>query len=118
MSSNIGYHTRLDAQHTVKVVGGSFGGAIDQETIERLVKAHFTVRIKDSGSAVFVDKSNREVSLYFTIDPLKTEAGKEALKVDIARRNDAQKIEDKKLTDIEAIMSGMSTDEILKRLSI
>lgn len=80
MNKNIGYHTRLDNANSCKVTGGSFGGAVDQETVERLVNHHFSVRIKPSGRAVFVDKQDREVSLYITVDPLSTEKGKQALK--------------------------------------
>ena len=36
--SNIGYHTRLYKDNNVKVTGGAFGGAIDRDTVERLVK--------------------------------------------------------------------------------
>lgn len=80
MSKKIGYHTRLENANSCKVTGGSFGGAIDQETVERLVNVHFSVRIKPSGRAVFVDKQDREVSLYITVDPLSTEKGKQALR--------------------------------------
>ena len=78
-TKNIGYHTRLISDNTVKVVGGSFGGRFDIETANRLVKSHFSVAVKQSGRAVFVDKRGREVSLYFTVDAGETDAGKKAL---------------------------------------
>ena len=73
------YHTRLDGENTKKVSGGSFGGAIDSETVERLVSARFTVTVKPSGRAVFVDREGREVSLYLSVDPGSTNAGALAL---------------------------------------
>lgn len=79
MHRSIGYHTRLHSDNRVKVVGGSFGGSIDQETVERL--AHlFKVVIKPSGTAVFVDKEGREVALYLSVDPASTAIGREAIK--------------------------------------
>lgn len=86
MGDNIGYHTRLYGDNTTKVVGGSFGGAIDMQTVERLVRAHFTVTVKPSGATVFVDKQGREVRLYFSIDPGTTTAGQAALREDRAKR--------------------------------
>lgn len=82
MRASIGYHTRLDSNNTVRVTGGSFGGGINQETVERLVNAHFQVKILSSGRGVFVDRQGREVSLYLSVDPLSTEAGQIAQKVD------------------------------------
>ena len=63
MRKSISYHTRQVGTDR-KVVGGSFGGNIDTETVDRLVNAHFTVKVKPSGHAVFVDKQEREVGLY------------------------------------------------------
>ena len=76
MSKNIGYHTRLYTDNTRKIVGGSFGGQIDAETVERLVNLHFEVFVKPSGRAVFVDQQGREVHLYLSVDPENTEKGK------------------------------------------
>ena len=86
---NIGYHTRLHLNNSVKVVGGSFGGSLDIETANRLVNAHFTVIVKPSGRPVFVDREGREVSLYISVDPEATEKGKEAVKV-YCRERDAR----------------------------
>lgn len=116
MAKNIGYHTRLDSNNTVKLTGGSFGGSFDIETINRLVKSQFTVRVKPSGRVVFVDKEGREVSLYFSVDPETTEAGKLALteyRRELAQREQA---EAQKMDRVQALLDGMSADEILKRL--
>ena len=116
MSKNIGYHTRLCSDNSVKVVGGSFGGRIDDDTVNRLVNAHLTVIIKPSGRGVFVDRESREVSLYLSIDPLETEAGRKALDADKVRRQALQLVEDEKVSEIEDLMSSMSPEEILERL--
>lgn len=116
MSVNIGYHTRLYSNNAVKVVGGSFGGQIDMETVERLVKAHFSVKIKPSGSGVFVDKEGREVSLYLSVDPLKTTTGK-AAKTEYCKRKVAEyEAEAAKEREIEELMLSLSADEILEKL--
>lgn len=119
-SKNIGYHTRLWANHTVKVCGGSFGGSIDNETVERLVKSHFTVTVKPSGNAVFVDKECREVSLYLSVDAGATEAGKAALKAwnEANRKIWAEQEEQERFAqlEIESLMDGLSHEEIVRRL--
>jgi hypothetical protein len=118
-SKNIGYHTRLIGDNSVKVVGGSFGGDIDIETVNRLTR-FFTVTVKPSGTPVFVDDKGREVRLYITIDPCRTNKGMEALKewrvarakqerADAARH--AQQSE-----EIDALMSGLSHEEVVRRL--
>lgn len=116
MSNNIGYHTRLVSDSKVKVVGGSFGGSVDKETVERLVRAHFTVKIKPSGHGVFVDREGREIYLYLSIDPLKTSVGQAALKEHRKLSAKIQELEDEKLKEIEDLMSSMSSDEILAKL--
>lgn len=116
VSSNIGYHTRLSGNNTVKVSGGSFGGNIDMETIERLVNAMFTVTIKPSGRAVFVDRQGKEVSLYISVDPEKTTKGKAAKTEYQKVLAQKQAIEEQKKQEIEELMYSMSNDEILKRL--
>ena len=78
MSENIGYHTRSVTTGD-KIVGGSFGGRIDQETVERLTRL-FTVTVTQSGTPVFVDAGGRPVRLYLTVDPGKTEKGKVAVR--------------------------------------
>jgi hypothetical protein len=116
MHKNIGYHTRLSSNNTVKVVGGSFGGQVDQETIERLVNNLFNVIIKPSGRAVFVDRDGREVSLYVTIDPKNTSKGKKALQEERARKEALAEKDSEMASIVEDLLSSMSYEEILKRL--
>jgi len=116
MANNIGWHTRSYSDNKVKISGGSFGGKIDQETVERLVKAFFTVKIKPSGTGVFVDKAGREVMLYLTIDPLNTVVGKEQKRLHDKEKVSFLKQEQEKEKEIDEILSGLSTDEILRRL--
>ncbi|ARK07580.1 hypothetical protein LAV_00205 [Sphingobium phage Lacusarx] len=115
-SHNIGYHTRKAGQNSVKVAGGSFGGGFDLETANRLVKAHFTVAVKPSGSLVFVDREGREVTLYVTVDPAATEAGKAALAADQRRREIARKEEEGKREELERLLDDMSLDDALHLL--
>ncbi|MEQ6332987.1 hypothetical protein [Sphingobium sp. MK2] len=103
--------------NSVKVVGGSFGGAFDMETVNRLVRAHFTVVVKPSGRSVFVDRDGRAVSLYFTVDPETTEAGKEALATDRAKRAKDSEAEAVKRAEIERLLDSMSPDEALELLT-
>lgn len=116
MSNNTGYHTRLHSDNTVKVTGGSFGGQIGVDLVERLVKSHFTVKIKPSGSGVFVDKQGREVSLYLSVDPLTTSAGKAAKAEFIKQESAKQEEDEEKRTEIENLMNELTVDEILKKL--
>ena len=114
---NIGYHTRLYSDNTVKVVGGSFGGRIDMETVERLTRL-FTVIVKPSGTAVFVDKNGREVRLYLSVDPDTTEIGKQALKdyrLEKERRDNEEREEREELM---SQIDDMSSDEIRWLLKI
>ena len=121
MYKNIGYHTRLDGNNSVKIIGGSFGGSLDVETANRLVKSHFTVKVKPSGRTVFVDNEGREVSLYITIDPDFTNAGIEAMnKYHIEKERLDQEREDQGQQEsetIQSLMEGLTHDEIVKRLS-
>jgi len=115
-SKNIGYHTRLYSDNTKKVVGGSFGGQIDQETVERLVNAHFTVKIKPSGHGVFVDREGREVSLYFTIDALSTEKGRQAKSQWNKEQQEIERLEEGKQKLVDELLSNYSNDELIKLL--
>lgn len=116
MTSNIGYHTRLYENNTIKCVGGSFGGSLDLQTANRLVKAHFTVTVKPSGTPVFVDRDGREVSLYITVDPTMTDAGKQAVATYVQGKRSRQEEETRKKDRIESLLDGMSLDEALRRL--
>jgi NAD/NADP transhydrogenase alpha subunit len=114
---SIGYHTRLDGRNTVKVTGGSFPGTFDLETVNRLIKSQFTVKVQPSGRAVFVDKGGRAVSVYITVDPDQTEIGKLALAEDRKARDDRERAECDKAAQVEKLLSTLSHDEIIKRLS-
>lgn len=117
---NIGYHTRLIGNNSRKLVGGSFGGAIDMETVERLTRSDFTVIVKPSGRAVFVDKQYREVSLYLSVDPESTSIGKAAIENYRAEKlraaQEAAKRQAEEECEIEGLMYNLSHDEIVKRL--
>lgn len=117
MHKNIGYHTRLRRNHTVKTAGGCFGGDFGMETANRLVKHHFTVTVTPSGRPVFVDRQGREVTLYMTVDPETTEAGKAAM-ADYRRAQEAaQAVEAQKARRVEELMDTLTNDEIIARLS-
>lgn len=118
--SNIGYHTRLFDDHSVKIVGGSFGGSIDMETANRLVSAHFTVTVKHSGTAVFVDRMGREVRLYISVDANKTAKGVIALKEwraarEVEQRKAEARWEEEK-EELDVLMGSLSHAEIVRRL--
>lgn len=117
---NIGYHTRLWRDNTVKVCGGSFGGEFSLETANRLVKSHFTVTVKATGTPVFVDKQGREVSLYMSVDARATEAGKIAMaayyKAEQEREAQERRDRDAFQANLDEAMSGLSNEEIIRRL--
>jgi len=113
---NIGYHTRLRNDNTVKIVGGSFGGFIDMETVNRLVNSQFEVIVKPSGTPVFVDKSGREVSLYLSIDAGNTEKGTVAMRAYRHQMALNEKEQEAEQTEIDNILSELSNEEILRRL--
>ena len=117
MRNIIGYHTRADADNTKKLVGGSFEGQIDAETVERIVQAHFTVTVKPSGRAVFVDRLGREVALYLTVDPSNTVAGRAALADHRRTQEQRQREEDAKRQRAQDAIDSMDTDELLAILA-
>lgn len=120
MSNNIGYHTRLRDNNQVKVVGGSFGGTLDLETANRLVRSHFTVTVKASGTPVFVDREGREVHLYISVDPGMTDKGKEAIKAwreERARQErEEEALREQQEAELDAAMAGLKHEEIIRRL--
>lgn len=119
MSRNIGYHTRLYADNTVKLTGGSFGGRIDQETVERLTSL-FTVIVKPSGTCVFVDRNGREVRLYLSVDAGETRIGKEAKAAWYRERAKMQEKQERReqleAEELDNLMSGLDHSEIVRRL--
>jgi len=115
---SIGYHTRLYSDNTFKVSGGSFGGSMDGDTIERLVNNGYTVTIKPSGIPVFVDVNGREVMLYVTIDARECEKGKEAIEKHRLEQRARQEKGEREQSVIESLMAGLSYAEIISRLSV
>jgi hypothetical protein len=117
---NIAYHTRSTADDS-RIVGGSFGGDFSLGTVERLVKSHFTVIVKPSGTPVFVDKQGREVRVYFAVDPRDTTMGKVAMEThrkEKARLLAIQEQEEaEQQNQIDDLMDGLSNEEIIRRLS-
>lgn len=117
MHKSISYHTRANMGDN-KIMGGSFGGSFDIETVNRMIKYHkYTVVVKPSGSPVFVDRDGREVNIYFHVDPRQTDAGKAALDADRQNRLAAQVQEEAKERRVNELIANMSTDELLERLS-
>jgi hypothetical protein len=120
MAQNIGYHTRLYKDNTVKVCGGSFGGSIDGDTVERLVNAMFTVKVLQSGTPVFVDREGREVRLYLSVDADKTNKGALALQNYRIERDrleqERQAQSEREQNEIDQLMADLTHDEIIKRL--
>ena len=120
MRRSNGYHTRLRSNNTVKVVGGIFGGSLDLETANRLVNAHFTVKVLPSGFPTFVDKEGREVSLYMSVHPEATDKGKLALDVwrreQAAKERESEKREAEERSLVEDLMENLTHEEIVRRL--
>jgi hypothetical protein len=121
MHKSICYHVRLSGQNSTLLASGSFGGDISQDTVERLAKSHFTVKVLNSGRAVFADKAGKEVSLYLHVNPETTTIGKEAIRADRVRRAEIAKAQDdldeSQESGIKELMSSLSHDEIVRRLS-
>ncbi len=119
-SKNIGYHTRRQSDGQ-KMVGGSFGGSLDMDTANRLVNAHFSVAVKPSGRAVFVDREGREVSLYMSVDPDQTTKGIATLAAWRAEQaqKESQRAEQsqREQEQIADLMQNLSHDEIIRRLT-
>lgn len=119
MRKNICYHTRLHSNQNVKTTGGTFGGSIDQETVERLTRL-FSVRVKPSGHVVFVDRDDREVSLYISVDAADTEKGKAALKEWRAERARVQALQEAtyaaQVEIVEGLIDSLGYDEVIRRL--
>lgn len=118
--SNIGYHTRLASDNTIKIVGGSFGGAIDMDTINRLVSSKFTIAFK-SRRPYFADSAGREVTLYISVDVCATTKGQEAIKAEHIEHEKlcaaAKIVTEKQQQQIEDLMDSLTHEEIIKRLT-
>lgn len=110
---SIGWVARDSNNDNAKLASGSFGGSIDMETVERLIKAHFTLAMRPSGSPTFVDRDGRHVRLYLSIDPRMTEEGRRLIAQDAEKRRTAEKELERELDDL---LNGLSTEEAIKRL--
>ena len=119
MRRNICYHTR-SYSGDVKTSGGTFGGQIDRETVDRLTGL-FSVTVKPSGQPVFVDRDGREVRLYLYVDPADTVKGCNALaeyrKAKFDREAKEQQDRDKQEEAIQTLLDSMTPEEIIRRLS-
>lgn len=119
MHKNICFHTRLEGTDQ-KTTGGTFGGSIDQETVERLAKAWFTVEVSATGRPVFIDRQGRKVSAYIYVDPADTEIGKKALSTWRSERNakqrELEKQEAAQQAELDELMGGMTHEEIIRKL--
>lgn len=124
MADMIRYYTYLYSDNTERVGSGSFAGDISMETVNRLVKNFFDVKILPSGSSVFVDKEGQEVSLYFKIDADKTEKGVVAME-NLKKEQEAKRlIEQEKLEretqvlydTIESALRSLTIEEIVQRI--
>lgn len=119
MHKSICFHTRLQGTDQ-KTTGGTFGGSIDQETVERLAKAWFTVEVSSTGRPVFIDRQGRKVSAYIYIDPADTEVGKKALvewrAEKAVKQRDLEKQEAAQQAELDDLMDGMTHEEIVRRL--
>lgn len=115
-ATNISYHTRSTSDQAVKYVGGSFGGQFDMETVNRLVHAHFNIKVKGSDRLVFVDHHGRECWLYVAVDPQDTELGKTFLAQ--IRRNKAEQArqEEEREAELQAVLDSMTTEQALRLL--
>ena len=117
---NIGYHTRLYSNNASKVVGGSFGGSLDMETVNRLVNSQFSVVVKHSGNLVLVDRDGREVNLYLSVDIASTDKGAQAIKDWRAKRAQEASQEEERCEreqeEIKQLLQGLSHEDIVSRL--
>lgn len=116
MKKSIGYQLREYGNDNNKLVGGSFGGGIDLETIDRLVNAHLDVITLPSGNLCFVDKQGRKVTLKINVDPIFTAKGKAVQTANAAELMQscakAQDLQQK----VDDLMQGLSWEEIIRKL--
>ena len=109
--SNIIYCTIPVATDTN--VRKSFGGAIDAQTIERLIERHFKVVINEKGAVNFEDRNGELVHLYIRVRPHQTKQGELRLKEYRAAKLAEEYAKEQEL---EMLMQSMTTEEILNCL--
>ena len=115
---SIHYRTRLvddDVMSATSVweAASSFGGAVDADTIERLVDRHFKVKITDKGAVYFEDRNGKIVHLYIRVNPAHVKQGVQLAK---AWRAEQRAKEEQLQQEIDMLMDGMTQEEILDRL--
>ena len=91
----------------------SFGGAIDAQTIERLIERHFKVVINEKGAVNFEDRNGELVRLYIRVRPHQTKQGELRLKEYRAAKLAEEYAKEQEL---EMLMQSMTTEEILNCL--
>ena len=117
-NTSIHYRTRLVDDDTMSATSvwefaSSFGGAIDAETVERLVDRHFKVKITDKGAVYFEDRNGKIVHLYIRVSPARVKQGVQLAK---AWRAEQRAKEELMQQEIDMLMDGMTQEEILDRL--
>lgn len=90
-----------------------FGGAIDAQTIERLIERHFKVVINEKGTVNFEDRNGELVHLYIRVRPHQTKQGELLLKEYRAAKRAEEYAKEQEL---EMLMQSMTTEEILNCL--
>lgn len=96
-----------------KLIGGTFDGDLKPDTIQKLVTfLGLKAKIQPSTAITFIDKKERNVSLYVHVDPSSTDEGKHAW--DSYHANKCQDA----LTQLEneRIMNTLNPDELNKVL--
>ena len=100
----------VDTDTTVRK---GFGGAIDAQTIERLIERHFKVVINEKGTVNFEDRNGELVHLYIRVRPHQTKQGELLLKEYRAAKRAEEYAKEQEL---EMLMQSMTTEEILNCL--
>lgn len=116
MKNSIGYQLREYGNDSNKLVGGSFGGSIDLETIDRLVGAHLDVITLPSGNLCFADKQGRKVTLKINVDPIFTAKGKAEQAANDAKLAQAYAKAEELEQKANDLMRGLSWEEIIRKL--
>ena len=117
-NTSINYRTRIADDDVISATSvweasSLFRGAIDAETVERLVDHHFKVKITDKGAVYFEDRNGKIVHLYIRVKPEHVKQGVQLAK---AWRVEQRAKEEQLQQEIDRLMDGMTREEILDRL--
>ncbi len=116
----VSYQTRLYGDDNYKVIGGSFDGAINLETVNQFVNSRFSIVVKKNGKPVFVDSKGREVTFYLSVDPSTSEKGAKAIKdsrAELAKQaKEAENRRKLEQDEIDKLLSCLSHDDIVRCL--